>query len=80
MVWIDILPSDSEAAARRATALLDDPRVTHFHDADRHAGRAWAGALGIQDVAWDVYLMFESGAQWENPVPTAPRMVSPARR
>ena len=69
VVWIDILPSDSEASARRATALLDDPRVTHFYDADQHAGRVWAEALGIQGVAWDVYMVFDGDAQWKDHAP-----------
>lgn len=69
VVWIDILPSDDENAARRAQLLLDDPRVTHFHDPDQHAGRAWAGVLGLPDVAWDVYLLFDDRAAWGDPAP-----------
>jgi hypothetical protein len=69
VVWIDRLPSDDEGAARRAHALLDDPRVTHFYDPDQHAGRAWAGVLGLQDVAWDVYLLFDDQAAWGNTAP-----------
>lgn len=64
-----MLPSDDEDAARRAQMLLDDPRVTHFHDPEQYAGRAWAGVLGLQSVAWDVYLLFDERAAWGDPVP-----------
>ncbi len=69
VIWIDRLPSDDEGAARRAHALLDDPRVSHFHDPDQHAGRAWAEVLGLRDVAWDVYLLFDRRAEWGDTVP-----------
>jgi hypothetical protein len=72
VVWIDRLPSDDEDAAGRARGLLDDPRVTHFYDPDQYAGHAWAGVLGLQDVAWDVYLLFDTRAAWGDTAP-APR-------
>jgi hypothetical protein len=73
VVWIDMLPSDGDEAARRAARILDDPRVTHFRDPERHAGRAFAGALGAPGlVAWDVYLLFDAQAAWSDPAP-APR-------
>jgi len=69
VVWIDMLPSDGEDAARRAQRLLDDPRVTHFRDPDQHAGRAWAGVLGLPNVAWDVYLLFDERVEWGDSAP-----------
>lgn len=69
VVWIHMLPSDNEAAARRARALLDDPRVTHFHDPDRHAGRSWSGPLDLASTAWDVYLLFDGRGGWRDPAP-----------
>ena len=72
VIWIDMLPSDDADAARRALELLDDPRVTHFHDTEQLAGHAWAETLGLRGPAWDVYLLFDEGATWTAPAP-APR-------
>jgi len=69
VIWIDMLSSDCEAAAQRARVLLDDPRVTQFHDAERRAGLAWAAVLGTRGVAWDIYMLFGSGAPWDSPAP-----------
>jgi copper chaperone CopZ len=69
VVWIDMLPSDSEASARRAAVLLQDPRVNQFHDPQRHAGQAWAEVLGIQGIAWDTYMLFAGGALWDGGAP-----------
>jgi hypothetical protein len=72
LVWIDVLAGDDVAGAGRARDLFVDARVAHFHDPDQRAGRAFAEVLGVQDFAWDVYLLYEAGAEWEDPAP-APR-------
>ena len=71
VVWIDILPSDDEAAVTRAAALLDDPRVTQFHDPLRLAGAALADGLLDEPPAWDVYLFYGPETVWDG-APPAP--------
>jgi hypothetical protein len=72
VVWIEVLPSDDAEAAALARGLFHDARVTQFHDPEQHAGRAVAEALGVEDIAWDVYLLYGPGAKWDEPAP-APR-------
>jgi len=67
---MDILPSDGAEPARRATALLDDPRVMQWHDPAQRTGRAFAETLDVQDLAWDVYLLYGEGAPWSDPAPS----------
>jgi len=42
IVWVPMVPTDSERAARREARLLDDPRVHHFYDPQKALGRAFA--------------------------------------
>ena len=67
-VWLPILPTDTEAAAETASAAFNDPRASHYWDADLALARHLAAALGITaehasigtqvGVAWDVYLAY----------------------
>jgi hypothetical protein len=70
MVWIPMLSNDTDAAARAAATLYDDPRIAHFYDAGQHAGRAIADLLGGEGAtAWDVYLMYGRHTTWERKPP-----------
>ena len=74
IVWIPMLEGDTEAAARQAAEqFLPDPRVRHFYDPDRRAGKAIAQSLGggEGEVAWDIYLFYERGDEWDR-VPPLP--------
>ncbi len=42
IVWIPMLPSDNEAAAREASRMFDDARVHQFWDTNRRSGIAYA--------------------------------------
>jgi hypothetical protein len=65
IVWINMLENDSPAAAEKSAQIIVDPRVRHFHDPERRAGRAIAQALGGQDdIAWDIYLFYPKGSEW----------------
>lgn len=65
LVWIPMLPGDAPSAAEVIAKRLDHPRLLHFYDAERRAGRAIATSLGwSEDVAWDVYLLYPAGATW----------------
>ncbi len=69
IVWIDVLPSDSERTAVHASAVFDDPRVTQFHDPDQRAGTALAAGLIREPPAWDMYLVYPTGAAWRQGPP-----------
>jgi len=72
IVWIQILANDSTQAAQQAAALLQHARIRHFHDPEQLAGRAMAERLGARgQVAWDTYLFYAAGAEWDDfpPVP-----------
>jgi hypothetical protein len=63
IVWVDMLPDDTEAGTGESARIIDDPRVRHFHDPAKRSGRAVAASLGWKDyVAWDIYLFYEAGS------------------
>jgi hypothetical protein len=46
--------------------VLSDPRVAHFWDADRFAGRWFAKTVyGEDGFMWDAYLLYGPNATWE---------------
>ena len=65
IVWINMLPADGETASQESARIIEDPRVRHFHDPERRAGKAIAQRLGGPDeVAWDIYLFYAKGSEW----------------
>ncbi|MFQ5944915.1 MAG: hypothetical protein ACE5NC_01520 [Anaerolineae bacterium] len=71
IVWIDMLRTDRREKAERAAQMIRDPRVQHFHDPERRAGRAVAQSLGADGpIAWDMYLFYPQDAAWEADPPT----------
>jgi hypothetical protein len=59
------------------TGLLDDPRVRHYWDGERVAGR-WLAEAGVgggesfAGVVWDAFYVFGPDAVWnEKPAPVA---------
>ena len=70
IVWINMLPSDSRIMAHVRALTMQDPRVRHFHDPKKRVGRAIARGLGGRDnIAWDIYLFFEPGGEWDGGPP-----------
>lgn len=64
VIWQDEARTGGAAAAARATAYLDDPRVTAFHDCSGIAGRAFArGNLPVAE-AREVFLFYPAGLRW----------------
>ena len=71
-VWVPMLPSDTEAAARAVSERFAEPRATQYWDGERHLSRQMAKALGIDTrrsaapgddppFAWDIYLAYQRG-------------------
>jgi hypothetical protein len=70
IVWIKKLSGDSEQTAKKAAAMFKDHRVAHFYDSNKRSGKAIANHLGWNgQVAWDIYLSYESGAEWTDAPP-----------
>jgi hypothetical protein len=70
IVWINMLPFDNAVTARFRAWTMQDPRVRHFHDPARQAGRAVAQSLGAQHkAAWDIYLFYSEGTAWHDHLP-----------
>jgi hypothetical protein len=70
-VWTNMLPPDNEAAAASSARLIQDSRAQHFYDPNALAGKAVAASLGSPDaIAWDIYLFYPSGLQWQQEPPT----------
>jgi hypothetical protein len=82
VVWINMLPTDAGLTAQFAARGMPDARLRFFHDPDKAVGRAVAlgshlevaQSLGAPDqVAWDVYLFFDKGAEWREALPAPTR-------
>jgi len=69
-VWEPILRTDDERAARKATVLLDDPRVEHFWISTRDVGEMFQEPINLTaEPAWDVYLVYPRGVTWDSSPP-----------
>lgn len=70
VVWSSQLGA-AETHVPEATTLLPDPRARHFWDPERLVGRRFQPALGTQEAAWDVWMLFGRGTRWpEGEAPT----------
>jgi len=74
IVWVNVLKGDGIDAARRAADhMTADPRVRHFYDPGNRSGQAISRSLGWKWVtAWDIYLFYEKGAEWQADHPPPP--------
>jgi hypothetical protein len=64
VVWVMPLGMES------TPDVLADPRVRHFRDQEKIAGKWFANFNGRDGVIWDVYYVFGPDARWDNtPVP-----------
>lgn len=64
-----MLPSDLKMTVGRATKNLDEPRVTHYWDGDSVLTKGYAPVLGIDGDAWDIYLLYDKDADWNDTPP-----------
>jgi len=72
IVWINKLSADSRKAAEKSAGTFDDQRICQFYDPKQRSGQAVANSLGWQGrVAWDIYLFYTAGSQWDE-TPPAP--------
>jgi hypothetical protein len=73
VVWEPILGGDRETAARRAVAFIPDPRARHYWTGELQLGEAFQAAVPlVNEPAWDVYLLYAAGVEWEGISPPTP--------
>ena len=70
IVWIDMLPEDSEKKAKSSSGIFSDTHVTQFYDPNQLSGKAVADILGwAGKTAWDIYLFYPAGPEWNQHPP-----------
>jgi hypothetical protein len=70
-VWVPMvrgLERDVPDASRE----LPDPRARHYWDGDGQLMDGYQRVLGIEEPAWDVFLVYPPGVLWEGTDPPPP--------
>ena len=65
IVWLPMFPGDSRKWAQTRSDEFSDKRVSYYWDGEKIAGKAWQKTLGTKREAWDVYLLYGAGSQWD---------------
>ena len=61
-----------EKHAVAAIPLMPGPRVNHYWDPEGNSGIEFMDALSIDVYAWDVWMVYEPGARWDDGSPPPP--------
>lgn len=70
IVWLPIFGGDFKGEARKLSNSFRDKRVSYFLDPESETGKQWERVLRTERViAWDVYLLYESDAEWKEEPP-----------
>jgi hypothetical protein len=72
IVWLPMLPGDSATQALAQSQELRDPRVAQSWDGREVTGKLFARTLGLDGIAWDVYLLYPDGVKWQGTLPPRP--------
>jgi hypothetical protein len=65
MVWGPMLGGEKAEDAREATALIPDPRATHYWTGSHTLAELLRGAAGLkEELAWDTFLLFPPEGRW----------------
>lgn len=71
MVWVPKL-FGHESDVATATRFVPDPRAMHFWDGSGLLVQQYDTVLGINQDAWDVYLLYGADARWTGDMPPKP--------
>lgn len=70
-VWAPVLGADSRESALGARRLLPDQRTSHYWDGQKTLAKAFKQPLSLKrSLAWDVYMVFDAQASWDQAPPT----------
>lgn len=70
IVWLPIFGGDFKGEARKLSNSFRDKRVSYFLDPTSETGKQWERVLKTERfIAWDVYLLYDAGANWEGEPP-----------
>ncbi len=70
-IWFNMFPGD--ARAKWPPELLNDPRVIHFWDEEKHLGRFFLERHKVEhydEALWDTYILYPAEASWGEQPPT----------
>ncbi len=71
IVWVPMVPGDDALAA--SDLISPDKRLAmQAWDGSRKLGDTFAKALRLNRTAWDVYLVYKPGVQWNEEMPPEP--------
>lgn len=70
VIFDPVFGGNFNRASRKLANQLTDRRVRYFKDPDSLSGMLWEKVLKTERaIAWDVYLLYDADAQWENEPP-----------
>src|SRR5687767_2397795 len=72
VAWVPMFRG-READVPRATAEVPDPRAAHYWDGDSLLVKGFRETLGLNEAAWDIFLLYGPKARWDGERPPAPR-------
>lgn len=72
MVWVP-KKGASEEDVGVATRVVPDARALHYWDGTGVTMRQVRQVVGIDEDAWDIYLLYDRSAKWAGDLPPKPR-------
>ena len=70
IIWLLMFPGDSRSWAQTRSNEFSDSRLSYYWDGGRTIGEEWRKVLGMDNTAWDVYLLYGSNVEWDKGTPT----------
>lgn len=72
LAWVPMFRG-MERDVPRAMGEMPDPRAAHYWDGDSLLVKGYRQTLGMQEDAWDIFLIYGPDAAWEGDAPPAPQ-------
>lgn len=71
VAWVPMFRG-READVPKASTEVPDPRAAHYWDGDSLLVKGFRETLGLNEPAWDIFLLYGPDARWEGERPPAP--------
>ncbi len=71
VVWVP-MSRGMERDVPNATVEVPDARATHYWDGDGQLMKGYREVLGMNEPAWDIYLLYGPEARWDGDRPPRP--------